>query len=229
LRLSAFIRGFHLFYLPYAELGGFFLTQEFTALTDELADYDYVLPDRLIARHPAACRDAARLMIVDRAAQTIRHGLVRNLPDLLRAGDCLALNDTRVVPARLLGRRANTGGKWEGLFLDQTSTGNWRLLSQCRGKLQAQEQIEIHPAHDPESINRLVLRLIEREDDGVWHARPTELVDVWQALDRFGTVPLPPYMRREQAEDNDFERYQTVYARHRGSVAAPTAGLHFTP
>ncbi len=74
-----------------------------------------------------------------------------------------------------------------------------------------------------------VLRLIEREDDGIWHARPTEPIDVWQALDRFGTIPLPPYMRREQAADDDFERYQTVYARHRGSVAAPTAGLHFTP
>ncbi|HEY3967134.1 MAG TPA: tRNA preQ1(34) S-adenosylmethionine ribosyltransferase-isomerase QueA [Planctomycetaceae bacterium] len=196
---------------------------------DELAGYDYVLSDELVARHPPASRDAARLMIVDRAAGTIRHGLIRDLPELLRAGDCLVLNDTRVVPARLLGRRAATGGKWEGLFLDQTSTGSWRLLCQCRGKLQAQEQIEIHPAHDPISNDRLGLRLIEREDDGIWHARPTEPVDVWQALDRFGTVPLPPYMRREHAEDDDFERYQTVYARHRGSVAAPTAGLHFTP
>ncbi|MBI3861747.1 MAG: tRNA preQ1(34) S-adenosylmethionine ribosyltransferase-isomerase QueA [Planctomycetia bacterium] len=198
-------------------------------MTDELASYDYALPDELIARHPAARRDEARLLVVDRVSGTVRHHSVRDLPDLLTPGDCLALNDTRVVPARLLGHRAATGGKWEGLFLDETATGNWRLLCQCRGRLQPGEEISVHRACEPAAGERLVLRLIEREDDGVWHARPSEPVDVWHALDRFGTVPLPPYMHREVAEADDFERYQTVYARHRGSVAAPTAGLHFTP
>ncbi len=168
-------------------------------------------------------------MVVDRAADDVRHALVRDLPQILSPGDCLILNDTRVVPARLLGCRAKTGGHWEGLFLELSQTGNWRLLSQCRGKLQPGEFIEVHPAHSPDSADRLVLELVEREEDGIWQMRPTSAVDPWEALDRLGTVPLPPYMHRDLAEADDFERYQTVYARHRGSVAAPTAGLHFTP
>ena len=168
-------------------------------------------------------------MVVDRADGTVRHAFVRDLPDLLDTGDCLVLNDTRVVPARLVGCRANTGGKWEGLFLELTEAGDWRLLSQCRGKLRPGERIAVHPAHDRESTHRLVLQLVAREDEGVWRARPMVETDHWTALDRFGTVPLPPYMRRDLANAEDFERYQTVYARHRGSVAAPTAGLHFTP
>jgi S-adenosylmethionine:tRNA ribosyltransferase-isomerase len=198
-------------------------------LTDELAEYDYDLPDELIARRPPPARDDARLMIVDRAARSVRHAFVRDLPDLLAPGDCLVLNDTRVVPARLLGCRARTGGKWEGLFLELSEVGNWRLLSHCRGKLQPGERIEIRPAHAPESADRLVLELVVREAEGIWQMRPTADTDHWAALDRFGTVPLPPYMRRDLADSNDFERYQTVYARHHGSIAAPTAGLHFTP
>jgi S-adenosylmethionine:tRNA ribosyltransferase-isomerase len=198
-------------------------------LTDELAAYDYDLADELIARHPPPNREDARLMIVDRRAGTWRHSLVRELPEILQAGDCLVLNDTRVVPARLLGRRAGTGGRWEGLFLETTEAGDWRLLGQCRGKLQPGEHIEIHPAHHSGSEDRLRLALVACDEDGIWTVRPTVDVDVWAALDRFGTVPLPPYIHRELAEDDDFERYQTVYARHSGSVAAPTAGLHFTP
>jgi S-adenosylmethionine:tRNA ribosyltransferase-isomerase len=198
-------------------------------LTDDLAAYDYELPNELIARQPAARRDAARLMFVDRQAETVQHRLISDLPDLLRAGDCLVLNDSRVVPARLLGRRAATGGRWEGLFLEMTRSGAWRILSQCRGRLQVGEHIEVYPAHDPVSADRLMLQLVEREEDGTWQARPTECVDLWPALDKFGTVPLPPYICRQLARQDDFARYQTVYARHRGSVAAPTAGLHFTP
>jgi len=201
---------------------------------DELAAYDYELPDELIARQPAARREDARLLVVERARKSLQHRLVSDLPNLLRAGDCLVLNNTRVVPARLLGKRASTGGRWEGLFLEMTPAGNWRLLSQCRGKLQPGEFIEIHPAHDRFSDEKLLLQMVEREEDGTWHARPeiangSESVDTWAALDRFGSVPLPPYIRRELAGSEDFERYQTVYALHPGSVAAPTAGLHFTP
>jgi S-adenosylmethionine:tRNA ribosyltransferase-isomerase len=198
-------------------------------VTDELAAYDYELPVELIARRPPPSREEARLMVVDRSADKVQHRFVRELPELLAPGDCLVLNDTRVVPARLLGCRAGTGGKWEGLFLEQTDAGNWRILSQCRGKLRPGEFIEIRPAHDLQASGRLVLELVAREDDGVWQARPTRAVDPWAALDQFGTVPLPPYIRRELARPEDFERYQTVYAKYRGSVAAPTAGLHFTP
>lgn len=201
---------------------------------DELATYDYELPDELIAKQPALRREDARLLVVDRAKRSVQHRSISDLPDLLSAGDCLVLNDTRVVPARLLGKRASTGGRWEGLFLELTTTGEWRLLSQCRGKLQPREFIEIHPAHDRDSTEKLLLQLCAREDDGIWHARPvvpdgTTAIDTWAALDRFGSVPLPPYIRRALAGTEDFARYQTVYARHRGSVAAPTAGLHFTP
>src|SRR5579863_3707300 len=106
---------------------------------DELAAYDYALPDELIARQPAARREDARLLVVDRARKSFQHRLISDLPDLLHSGDCLVLNDTRVVPARLLGKRAFTGGRWEGLFLEMTAAGSWRLLSQCRGKLQSGE------------------------------------------------------------------------------------------
>lgn len=198
-------------------------------MTDELAEYDYRLPAELIAKRPAPRREDARLMIVDRAASAVRHSLIRDLPDVLERGDCLVLNDTRVVPARLFGHRAKTGGKWEGLFLEPTEMGDWRMLSQCRGKLNPEEEIVIHPAHAPDAAERLVLQLVARENDGIWRARPTIPVDPWCALDQFGTVPLPPYIGRNLAESDDLRRYQTVYARERGSVAAPTAGLHFTP
>jgi S-adenosylmethionine:tRNA ribosyltransferase-isomerase len=199
------------------------------AVTDELAAYEYNLPDELIARQPPPSREDARLMVVHRSAGSVQHRLVRELPELLARGDCLVLNDTRVVPARLVGCRARTGGKWEGLFLERTDGGNWRILSQCRGKLQPGEFVEIHPAHDPQAAGRLVLEMVTREDEGVWQARPMRAVDLWAALDQFGTVPLPPYIRRDLPLTEDFNRYQTVYARYRGSVAAPTAGLHFTP
>ena len=206
-----------------------FSTPQCRPPTDELAAYNYDLPDELIARRPAARRDDARLMIVNRTTEAVGHGSIRDLPGILRAGDCLVMNNTRVVQARLLGCRLMTGGRWEGLFLDVASSGEWRLLSQCRGRLQPGERIGVHPAHAPASVERLVLVLTSREDDGTWRARPVPEIDHWAALDRFGTIPLPPYMHRELAEAEDFERYQTVYAQHRGSVAAPTAGLHFTP
>ena len=206
----------------------FSTTLKRAAVTDELADYDYELPDELIARRPPPSREDARLMFVDRSTGKVHHRYVRELPELLASGDCLALNDTRVVPARLVGCRAKTGGKWEGLFLERTDSGNWRILSQCRGKMQPGEFVEIHSAHDRQAAGRLVLEMVTREDEGVWQARPMRAVDPWAALDQFGTVPLPPYIRRDLALAEDFDRYQTVYARYRGSVAAPTAGLHFT-
>lgn len=198
-------------------------------MSDELSAYDYSLPDELIARHPPARREDARLMVVDRAAGRIEHAGIRDLPGLLRAGDCLVLNNTRVIPARLLGVRVATGGRWEGLYLGTADGGAWRLLGQTRGKLCAGEQIAVHRAHDPQSRDRLMLTLMSRNDDGVWTARPEGDVEVIATLEHFGTVPLPPYMRRELADTDDFCRYQTTYALHTGSVAAPTAGLHFTP
>lgn len=199
------------------------------SVSDELSDYDYELPAALIARYPPERRESARLMVIDRRAGTIEHRTVGELPDLLNRGDCLIFNDTRVVPARLFGQRQETGGRWEGLFLETTQTGEWRLLGQTRGKLRPGEMLEIHPARNPSLPERLLLRLVARDDEGVWTARPVEECSPFEALERFGTVPLPPYMERDNPDQNDFERYQTVYSRQPGSVAAPTAGLHFTP
>jgi S-adenosylmethionine:tRNA ribosyltransferase-isomerase len=197
-------------------------------MSDDLADYDYVLPDELIARHPLERRDESRLMVIDRRQGTIEHAIVRDLPQFLKAGDCLVLNDTQVLPARLRGHRVATGGQWEGLFLEATAEGHWRLMGQTRGKLQPGEQISLRPFR-PEASGEYRLTLLHKDDEGLWTARPADSRQPVDVLREFGTVPLPPYMERERPDTIDFERYQTVYARVSGSVAAPTAGLHFTP
>lgn len=199
-------------------------------MSDFLSDYDYDLPEELIARHPPARREDARLLVVERKTGRIEHAVIRNLPRLLRPQDCVVLNNTRVLPARLLGTRANTGGRWEGLYLGQTTTGDWQLLCQTRGKLRAGEEIVIQPVHGATTGELLRLTLIEKDDEeGIWTMRPEAGQDVVATLQQFGTVPLPPYMHRDLADNTDIERYQTTFAQHPGSVAAPTAGLHFTP
>ncbi|MFQ5731774.1 MAG: tRNA preQ1(34) S-adenosylmethionine ribosyltransferase-isomerase QueA [Planctomycetaceae bacterium] len=198
---------------------------------DELKDYDYQLPPDRIAQHPLSQRDAARLMVVGRNGGSVRHRRVCDLPEFLQAGDCLVLNDTRVVPARLFGTREATGGKWEGLFLSADAAGRWRLIGQTRGRLQAGERLAIRRAKPGPGRGTLLLTLESCDDHGVWTARPTAEMPWKPALDEFGTVPLPPYIQRSESESesNDRQRYQTVFARHPGAVAAPTAGLHFTP
>lgn len=196
---------------------------------DELSTYSYELPEELIAKEPAEERDGARLLVLDRAAQSIEHHAIRDLPDLLRAGDRLVLNDTRVVPARLIGFRSATGGKWEGLFLSRADDDSWRMISQTRGRIVPGETITLTSIHDPECTPPLDVRLESRNSDGVWTARPDSDDDAFALLQQYGTVPLPPYMQQKVARDSDWERYQTTYAETPGSVAAPTAGLHFTP
>jgi S-adenosylmethionine:tRNA ribosyltransferase-isomerase len=197
---------------------------------NNISDYDYELPAELIADRPTPRRDDSRLLVIDRQSGEIKHRRITDLPELLSPGDTLVLNDTKVIPARLYGRRAATGGRWEGLFLGTTPQGDWRLIGQTRGRLQAGEQIVITPAHDANSGDELSLTLIEREaEDGIWIARPEQQGDPLPLLARFGTVPLPPYMHRKLATEADWSRYQTVYARQPGAVAAPTAGLHLTP
>ena len=203
-------------------------------MSDDVRDYDYVLPEELIARHPPAEREAARLLVVSRGAATWSHRGMRELPELLLPGDCLVLNNTRVIPARLLGQRTNTGGHWEGLYLGPGhEPAEWRLLCQTRGRLRAGEMVTLQRAGQISSAafgETLQLRLIEKDAEGVWRAMPlVSDVDTLAILEHFGTVPLPPYMQRELAEQQDVERYQTTFAEHPGSVAAPTAGLHFTP
>ncbi len=183
--------------------------------------FDYELPEHLIAQHPTAERDAARLLVVRRATGTLEHRIFRDLPDLLAPGDRIVLNDTRVLPARLVGLREPTGGKWEGLFLRVTETGLWEMLAQTRG----------YPAVGSSFVTDTGLRLTlrGRTDDRHWLMQPHAEGDSSELLSRYGHVPLPPYIRKGRDEAEDRDRYQTVYASKAGSVAAPTAGLHFTP
>lgn len=161
-------------------------------MNDELEDYDYTLPEQLIARYPAEHRDEARLMLVERHSGRIAHHRIRDLPDLLRRGDRLVLNNSKVLPARLLGRRAATGGRWEGLYLESTPLGEWRLLASTRGRIQVGETIAVTPAHSPDSREILTLTLVDREDDGVCRVRPPEGTNVFAALSTFGTLPVLP-------------------------------------
>src|SRR3954451_24818154 len=112
-------------------------------MRDDFLDYD--LPPHLVAQEPAAARDSSRLLVVDRAAGAVRHHVFADLPELLRPGDLLVLNNTRVLPARLLGRRGRTGGKWEGLFLHENADGSWELLCQTRGHLTEGETVVVDP------------------------------------------------------------------------------------
>ncbi len=204
-----------------------------------ISSYDYALPPELIASTPLAERDASRLLVVNRAERSITHAAFRDLPSYLRAGDLLVVNETRVVPAKLRGTRAATGGKWEGLFLGIEGATHWRVIGQTRGKLQPGEELSLHPADAPESPERLRLVLRERRGEGEWLVEPVLPVgletdsDPWTTVQRllhkFGTVPLPPYIERTAASPEDRERYQTTFAKNPGAIAAPTAGLHFTP
>lgn len=188
-----------------------------------VADFlDYQLPQELIAQHPAGERDKSRLLVVRRQAGTIEHQSFIDLPELLRPGDLLVLNDTRVIPARLLGRRERTGGKWEGLFLREAEAGTWLLLCQTRGTLLKGEFVILEPGG-------LHLLLIEKLSEGQWLVRPEIDSPAAELLQRYGHVPIPPYIRKGRADSVDADRYQTVFSRSPGAVAAPTAGLHFTP
>lgn len=186
----------------------------------DLLDYD--LPPCLIAQEPCPERGSARLLVVHRGQQRFEHRHVFDLPDLLSPGDLVVLNDTRVLPARLVGRRAATGGNWEGLFLQQRADGSWEVLSQTRGRLRSGEVVEVLPGG-------LRLTVLEQTPDRTWLVQPQQEGSAEALLDQYGQVPLPPYIRKGQATPADRERYQTVYARNPGAVAAPTAGLHFTP
>jgi S-adenosylmethionine:tRNA ribosyltransferase-isomerase len=190
----------------------------------QLDDFDFTLPPELIAQAPAARRDQARLMVVDRAQQRVTHDTFANLGQYLRAGDVLVVNDTKVIPARLRGRKVGTGGKVEVLLLHELQTGQWEVLLKPAAKVRPGMTIEF-------GDGVLSGRILERRvgGTGVMQFTPAEIYTV---LDKCGEVPLPPYIKRAGTTEEhtfDLTRYQTVYACHPGAVAAPTAGLHFTP
>jgi len=192
----------------------------------ETSLFDYYLPHDRIAQHPSDRREQSRLLRIDRASGAVEHRRFLDLPRLLRPGDLLVLNDTRVLPARLTLRRG-TGARIDGLFVRALADGRWEMLLRGRGRLRPGEALVVDGAAEQG------MQLIERGDDGVWTVAADPAVDPAALLDRVGRAPLPPYIRRPHADEAlgraDLERYQTVFARQPGAIAAPTAGLHFTP
>jgi S-adenosylmethionine:tRNA ribosyltransferase-isomerase len=187
----------------------------------KIGDFDYRLPPEAVAQEPLPERDASRLLVLERRTGALRHAAVRALPDLLAPGDLLVFNRSRVFPARLLGRREG-GGAAELLLVAPRPDGSWEALARPSRQLRPGTRVRV--AEDLDVLVEGDLRAPGRKQ--VRLEAPE--ADVWAALERHGHAPLPPYIRRPDRPE-DRERYQTVFARERGSVAAPTAGLHFTP
>jgi S-adenosylmethionine:tRNA ribosyltransferase-isomerase len=185
-----------------------------------LADFDYVLPPERIADRPARPRDASRLLVLRRGGAPFEDRTFRDLPDLLDPGDLLVVNDTKVIPARLAGRRADTGGDVEVFLLRPVGDLRWRVLLNPARRLKPGVRVTLH---GPASC---VVEAVE--DGGERTVRFEGTQDVLALAERVGETPLPPYIRRA-ADALDRDDYQTVYARRPGAVAAPTAGLHLTP
>ncbi len=183
------------------------------------SDFYYDLPEELIAQTPLAQRDASRMMVLGRDSGAITHRSFHDLPEYLRPGDCLVLNDSRVLPARLLGRREPSGGAVEVLLLQDKGDGVWECLTRPGRKTQPGTELCFKEG-------LLTATVVGAPDDGnklvQFHYKGIFL----EILEQLGKMPLPPYIREEL---KDPERYQTVYSRETGSAAAPTAGLHFTP
>ena len=190
---------------------------------DRTADYDFHLPEHLIAQRPADRRDASRLMVVHRDDGRLEHRTFADLPDYAAAGDALVLNTTKVFRARLLATR-DSGAPAEVLLLKPLGDGTWEAMVSPGGKLKPGRVVHVAPGFDVEivGVTERRTRVVRPVVDATAHA------SLEAALERHGHVPLPPYIHRAD-EAPDAERYQTVYARESGSVAAPTAGLHFTP
>ncbi len=190
--------------------------------------FNYDLPPELIAQHPAQVRSASRLLVVDRARGGLRDSHFERLGDFLRAGDCLVLNDTKVLPARFFARR-QTGGALEGLFLaEREGEGVWETMLKGARKVAVGERIILM---DRRRRDFCTADLLSKREGGLCLLRVAAEGAAPRVLNEIGFPPLPPYIRRrcdaEEAQQ-DQQRYQTVYARTPGAVAAPTAGLHFT-
>src|SRR5262245_1805302 len=188
---------------------------------DELptSAFDYELPAGRIARYPAERRDESRLLFVNRASGELEHLLFRDIEERIPSGDALVINETRVLPARILGRRT-TGGEAEVLLLRPIEGELWEALVRPGSKLRPGRRVEV--------ADDFAIEIVDQAEDGARIVRLETPLPMRVALERYGRMPLPPYIDRS-VDASDAERYQTVYARAEGSVAAPTAGLHFTP
>jgi S-adenosylmethionine:tRNA ribosyltransferase-isomerase len=191
------------------------------------ADFDYFLPPELIAQTPAPARDLSRLLVLDRAGGCLEHRHFKELPDFLRPGDVLALNDSRVIPARLRGRNLSSAGKFEMLLLEENGVNDWWAMIRPGRRGQPGTKIEILDRNGRPSP--MIATVLEVNGEGHRRLQFSGAENILTELGTLGEVPLPPYIRRPVPQGGDAERYQTVFARAGGSVAAPTAGLHFTP
>jgi len=186
----------------------------------KLSDFDYHLPPDRIAQRPTPRRDESRLMVIPRRGDGVRHHRFRDLPELLKPDDLLVLNDTRVVPARLHGRK-ETGGRVELLLSRPVGDGRWEVM--VRGKTRVGSRLLL-----ADGALTATVETVEAGPTRVVRLEPSERLDA--ILRDHGEIPLPPYIDRPTGDtEEDRERYQTVFSAHPGAVAAPTAGLHFTP
>ena len=182
-------------------------------------DFWYDLPKELIAQEPADPRDSARLMVLDRKNDTIEHRIFHDLPEYLNAGDVLVVNNSKVLPARLMGVKVPTGAVCEVLLLRQAHGDTWECLARPGRRMQAGTKLSFGDGSLTATVDETL------PDGNKYVTFQYDTQTLYEKLDEFGKMPLPPYIK-EKLEDP--ERYQTVYAREKGSAAAPTAGLHFT-
>jgi S-adenosylmethionine:tRNA ribosyltransferase-isomerase len=185
------------------------------------SDLDFRLPENLIAQSPAERREGSRMLVVDRAKAEFADSYFSEFPTLLKPDDLLVINNTRVFPARLYGT-SETGANVEVFLVRETPTGEWEALARPARRLHAGKHITFGPKLSAAVTGKLA--------DGKVSIRFESDGDLGKLIDKYGRTPLPPYIKRDRdAIDRDRERYQTVYAKKRGAIAAPTAGLHFTP
>ena len=191
------------------------------------ADFHFDLPPGLIAQHPAPQRDESRLLILNRTNGNVEHCQFRDLPGFFRAGDVVVLNQSRVIPARLRGVNARTGGKFEILLFEENAANDWWVMLRPGKSARIGTHIVFQGSHPTARISATV---VEVNGEGHRRLRFSGTPDIRRELDWLGEVPLPPYILRAHPDEmlEDKERYQTIFARTDGSVAAPTAGLHFT-
>jgi S-adenosylmethionine:tRNA ribosyltransferase-isomerase len=193
----------------------------------QTAAFDYHLPNELIAQRPAAARDASRLLVLDRATGALVHRRFPDLLDLLREGDVLVLNDSRVFNARLRGTNARSGGEFEVLLLTENAVNDWWAMMRPGKRARVGTEIHLHTPHGEKT--GITARVLDTNEEGHRRLRFCGTENISNDLPRIGEVPLPPYIRRDEKNFSaDLDRYQTIYAKAAGSVAAPTAGLHFS-
>lgn len=188
----------------------------------QISDFDYDLPEELIAQQPLTERDASRMLMVDRQAGRWQDSQFKTLPDHLNAGDTVVINNTRVFPARLRGARVPSGGQIELLLVREIAQHTWVALARPARRLKTGSEMRFG--------EKLRAKVIDSLANGLRVIRFDAGADIETLIDQVGEPPLPPYIKREpDNRQTDRERYQTVYASRRGAIAAPTAGLHFTP